>query len=94
MLAQLKLYAGKFIFCTTESDSPRKFRDQHTKLSVKNTTGYKGVSRSGNLFKVRIYHEGKAINVGHFSSEIDAAEAYDAKAKELFGTRAILNFKD
>jgi len=37
---------------------------------------------------------GKRYNVGHFDTEIDAALAYDRKARELFGSYAYLNFPD
>ena len=34
----------------------------------------------------------KSIFIGNFENEIDAAKAYDRKAKELFGKYAKLNF--
>jgi hypothetical protein len=55
---------------------------------------FKGVKRSSNGKKWRatIYKDKKAINLGSFNIEVDAARAYDSKASELFGQFARLNF--
>jgi hypothetical protein len=55
---------------------------------------YKGVSwsKARNKFRANIYLNRKAIHLGYFDSEIDAAKAYDKKAHELFGEFAYLNF--
>lgn len=64
-------------------------------LANKNTTSkYKGVSRDKNYKKwhahIKIHQ--KSYYIGKFDNEIDAAKAYDIKAKELFGEFAYLNF--
>ena len=57
------------------------------------TSKHKGVSRHGGKWQSRIKHNSKEIYLGFFATEIEAAEAYDAKAKELFGEFAYLNFE-
>ena len=55
---------------------------------------YKGVTwlkRSGK-WQVRITYNGKSIFIGYFEDQVDAAKAYDAKAAELYGDYAALNF--
>lgn len=56
---------------------------------------FKGVSwsKQKNKWQVRICIQYKETNLGLFENEIDAAKAYDAKAKELFGEFANLNFQ-
>jgi hypothetical protein len=55
---------------------------------------YKGVSYIKKLNKWESYSglEGKKIHIGNHDVEIDAALAYDKKARELFGEFARLNF--
>jgi hypothetical protein len=55
---------------------------------------YKGVfkPKDRNSFRAIICHNGKHIHLGYFKEEIDAAKAYDLKARELFGEFAYLNF--
>jgi acid phosphatase class B len=54
---------------------------------------FKGVFKRKNLptFRSYISYNGKQIYVGSFENEIDAAEAYNLKAIELFGEFAKLN---
>ena len=60
------------------------------------TSKYKGIYWSGYFKKwhCRINHNCKNIYIGYFESEVEAAKAYDKKAKELFGEFAYTNFKD
>ncbi len=55
---------------------------------------YKGVSwqKSSGRWKTIIVYRGKWIFIGYFDDEVSAAKAYDAKAQELFGEYAALNF--
>jgi hypothetical protein len=56
------------------------------------TSNYKGVSwhRGNKRWRATIQEH----HVGYFHTEIEAARAYDAKAKERFGEFAWLNFKE
>ena len=58
------------------------------------TSRYKGVSRykRTNRYIAAICYQGKRFHLGYFKDEIDAAKAYDKKARELFGEFAYLNF--
>ena len=58
------------------------------------TSKYKGVSwhKNRNKWAVWICNNGKRQYLGYFTNEVDAAQAYDRKAKELFGEYARLNF--
>lgn len=55
---------------------------------------YKGVYRrkDTNKWAARIMFNAKNINLGCFCDEVEAAMAYDAKARELFGEFALVNF--
>lgn len=58
---------------------------------------YKGVHRARSLrspWKAEITHNYRSIHLGQFATPEDAARAYDAKARELFGEFARLNFPD
>ena len=61
----------------------------------KNKTGYKGVTynpRSNKPYVASIGVDGHMIRIMGFSNPIDAALAYDRKARELFGEFACTNF--
>jgi hypothetical protein len=57
---------------------------------------YKGVGWDGRTgkWRVSVTREGVVRNVGRFLSETDAARAYDAVAREVWGEYACLNFPD
>jgi len=61
-------------------------------ISIRNTTGYKGVHKyRKNKFTASIKFNNKSYFLGVFDCKMDAAKAYNAKAKELFGEFAWLN---
>lgn len=57
-----------------------------------NSTGYKGVNKKGNRFWARITVGRKTYRLGYHGTPEEAARAYDAKAIELLGDKAVLNF--
>lgn len=57
-------------------------------------TGFKGVTIQGKKFLSQIHSEKKNYRLGLFDSAENAARAYDAKALELFGEYAWLNFRE
>jgi hypothetical protein len=58
-----------------------------------NTSGFKGVSwkRSRRPWHAHIQHHGKKIHIGCFATREGAAEAYNDRARILFGEFARLN---
>jgi hypothetical protein len=60
------------------------------------TSRFKGVSwdKFRKKWRASIGHNYKALLVGRFDTEIEAARAYDQKAKELFGDFVRLNFPE
>jgi hypothetical protein len=73
--------------CTREQNNMNKHSNK------RNTSGYKGVSwcKRDNKWVANIFYNGKHIFLGRFNNIFDAARAYNAKAKELFGEFASLN---
>jgi hypothetical protein len=57
-------------------------------------TTYKGVAfcRKSGRWRASIRHKNRKYSLGRYSVEEDAARAYDARARELFGEFARLNF--
>ena len=63
-------------------------------VSINSRSKYKGVAITGKYISATIWIDKKTTYLGRFKTEEAAARAYDAKAKELFGEFANLNFKD
>ncbi len=73
-----------------------KSQNQHNQqLRKSGSSQFKGVvwDKCKNKWAAIIKLKTKQISIGRFNSEIEAAKAYDEKAKELFGEFACLNFK-
>lgn len=65
-------------------------------LPKNNASGFRGVSRFGNngKWQVKTKAGGKHLFIGVFDDLIEAAMAYDVKAKEVHGISAVLNFPE
>lgn len=74
----------------------RQQNTQNNGKHVNSSSQFKGVGYSRDKCKwfAKIWFEGRRIWLGYFLDEADAAHAYDAKAVELFGEFAHLNFPD
>ena len=76
----------------------RAQNSQNKKLRADSKSGYKGVyERSNGRFQAYIgnpEYPGRHISLGYHNTPEEAARAYDAKAKELHGEYAHLNFPD
>lgn len=55
------------------------------------TKTFRGILKSGRGFKSRVVCQRQIIGLGTFATEIEAAQAYNKKAFELFGEFAVLN---
>ena len=75
--------------CTRAQNSMNRKKQRET------SSRYKGVDwlKQRNKWRARIKVNQKSIHLGCFLLEPDAAKAYDAKAKELFGEFAYFNFQ-
>jgi hypothetical protein len=58
------------------------------------TSEFRGVSRRYGKWKARIKQNGHDTVIGDFASELEAARAYDRKARELHGEKALINFPE
>ncbi|MFF2532424.1 hypothetical protein ACFVS2_26475 [Brevibacillus sp. NPDC058079] len=62
--------------------------------TLKGSNGYKGVYFHKNRkkpYQGRIAYNGRCLSCGYFDNPKEAAKAYDAKAIELYGERAVTN---
>jgi hypothetical protein len=61
-------------------------------VSTRNTTGFKGVSKSGEgSFRAAICKDRESVHLGIYRTAVDAAKAYDAAAVKLHGDFARTN---
>lgn len=78
----------------TQSDNLGNAKKRFKVNNKQTTSQYKGVCwfPLTQKWKVQITYQGKAMHLGYFDDEITAALIYDAKAFELRGDKARLNF--
>jgi HNH endonuclease len=69
---------------------------QNGSIKKGNTSGYKGVSWNNRykIFYAQIAYGGKNRYIGRFDDPVQAAKAYDKKAREIFGVFANVNFEE
>lgn len=72
-------------------------KDKRCNFHSNGRSKYKGVYFDNSRQRIkrwqaRIQNGNVLENLGRFLNEIDAAKAYDNKAKEIFGDKAVLNF--
>ena len=69
---------------------------QNSRSRQGSSSKYKGVflEKTSNRYLAHIRHNGKRTKIGRFKNEVDAAKAYDKKAREFFGEFAYLNFPE
>lgn len=69
-------------------------QNSRNQAGVNKSSKYKGVffSKSKCKYSAQIKIDYKSKHIGYFINEEEAARAYDAKARELFGEFAYLNF--
>lgn len=63
------------------------------KLSIANTTGFKGVIRYRGAYRAQTKYNQRCLFIGHYKTLEDAARAYDRKMIELHGEFAMTNEK-
>lgn len=64
----------------------------NTAIAKNNTSGFKGVNWHGGSWRARLTVNKRQVYLGSYRDPSQAARAYDAKAIELFGPFAHLNF--
>lgn len=66
----------------------------NTSVGTNNRSGFKGVSwsKQASRWRVTIKANGKQQHIGFFDDLVEAARAYDDKARDLFGEFACVNF--
>lgn len=73
--------------CTSSQNKTNRRKNSN------NTSGYKGVRKSGEKWRAEISLNKKMIYLGTFPTREEAAHAYDEAARRLYGEFATLNFK-
>jgi hypothetical protein len=80
-------YVNNLQWCSVKENLQHRHKKDESTSSL-----YKGVSFNKNANKWQAYIKtDKRIHLGYFIKEIEAALAYNQKAKELFGNFALLN---
>lgn len=76
---------------STKTDNEGNKIKRRTHAGKRTHSAYKGVTKSRDRWRAIITYDKKTYNIGTFATQEEAAEAYNAKALELFGEFATLN---
>lgn len=88
---KLKIIANHPKNLKLSSEKGKKLRG----IPYKNSSSkYVGVTKTKYSYKSNLSFNNKTVNIGHYSTEIEAAKAYDIKAIELYGQNCNLNFPE
>ena len=68
-------------------------QNQANRCIINLSSGYKGVywDNPTNSWRAKIGFKNRTIHIGRFKTAVEAANAYDTKAVELFGEYALTN---
>ena len=92
---QINFVNGDTLDCRRDNLRPATASEIHADRNIgpSNKSGYKGVSfnKQSGKFKAYTKHKGVLIYLGLFPNAIDAARAYNRKARELRGEFTFLN---
>jgi hypothetical protein len=80
-------FRKQFLIICTRQEQQRLLPKRRRQTS----STYRGVSRCGTRWRASIQAEGRSYNVGTFSTEEDAALAYNRNAIRLFGDKCFQN---
>ena len=85
-----KAYDAKAIYCRGKKAKTNFGPMTHNAK----TSQFRGVTwaRRQHMWVAQIGYKGKNIYLGYFKSEVEAAKAYDARARICHGTKAKTNF--
>lgn len=76
-------------WATISENTHHRIKKSDTKYSK-----YVGVRPEGGLWRAVINHKTKYITIGYYNTEVEAAQAYDEQARELFGEFAVINIPE
>jgi hypothetical protein len=86
---------GEYAFLNEVGAIPDVYRYKVVPSRQRGASGYRGVvlvRRPGRWWVARLAYRGKTLHIGYFADPVEAAKAYDQKARELLGDLATVNF--
>lgn len=73
-------------------DVTQGVNNANKRVYKRNSVGFKGVNKHHGKYWARVSYNKTTHTLGHYNTPEEAAHAYDNKALELWGDKAVLNF--